>query len=71
VRVDSLYTAAAAKHGGVFLVRVAGTNTEGGAFESFYVTLHRFRDEKVAGIEFFEPEHLDEALARFEALGRT
>jgi hypothetical protein len=46
-----------------------GTNTEGGAFESIYVALVRYRDEKVAGHEFFEPEHLDQALARFAALG--
>jgi ketosteroid isomerase-like protein len=47
-----------------------GTNTEGGAFESIYVALVRYRDEKLARYEFFEPEHLDRALARFEARGR-
>jgi GNAT superfamily N-acetyltransferase len=66
--VAALYTAATATHGRVLLVRAWGTNTEGGAFESIYVALVRYRDAQVAGCEFFEPEHLDEALARFEAL---
>ncbi len=68
LRVDPLYTAATAAHGRVALARASGTNTEGGAFESFYAVLVRYRDDQVAGYEFFEPEHLDQALARLEAL---
>jgi ketosteroid isomerase-like protein len=55
-------------NGCVVLVRASGTNTEGGAFESIYATLVRYRDDRVAGYEFFEPEHLDAALARLAAL---
>jgi hypothetical protein len=68
LRADALYTAATATHGRVLLVRAWGTNTEEGAFESVYVALVRYRDAQVAGCEFFEPEHLEEALARFAAL---
>ena len=68
LRVDVLHFAAAERHACAFLARASGTNTVGGAFESFYVALARFRDDKVARFEFFEPEQLDEALARFEAL---
>ena len=68
LRIDVLHGVATAAHGRVLLVRASGTNTEGGAFESIYLALVRYRDEKVAAYEFFEPEHLDAALARFEAL---
>jgi ketosteroid isomerase-like protein len=68
MRMDAVYSAAAERHGRLALVRVSGTNREGGAFESFYFVLTRYRDEKVAGFEFYEPEDLERALARFEEL---
>jgi ketosteroid isomerase-like protein len=64
-----VYAVATAEHGRVVVVRANGTNTAGGAWESIYVALVAYRDEKVAGYEFFEPEDLDTALAHFEALG--
>ena len=64
LHVRPLYTAAIAPHGRVVMIRVAGTNTEGGAFESYCAALVLYRDERIASFEFFEPEELDAALAR-------
>jgi ketosteroid isomerase-like protein len=66
--IHPLYVAATAPHGRVMVMRAAGTNTEGGEFEILYAALIAHRGEKIAMIEFFEPEDLDAALARFEEL---
>jgi class 3 adenylate cyclase len=67
-RLDMLFAAAEERHGRLDLVRVSGTNTEGGAFESFHFVLAHFRGEWVAGFEAYEPEEIERALARLEAL---
>jgi hypothetical protein len=67
--VRPLYTAAIAPHGRVVMIRAAGTNTEGGAFEAHCATLVLYRDERIAAFEFLEPEELDVALARLAACG--
>jgi ketosteroid isomerase-like protein len=68
LRLDMLYGVAAAPHGRVGVGRTWGTNAEGGEFESVYVSLLHHPQDRLAGIELFEPEDLDVALARFEAL---
>jgi class 3 adenylate cyclase len=68
VRLDTLYSVAIEPHGRVAIGRTWGTNTEGGEFESVYVSLIHYRDERVAGIELFELEDREAALARLEAL---
>jgi hypothetical protein len=71
LHVRPLYTAALAPHGRVVMLRVAGTNTEGGAFESYCAAVVLYRDELIGSFEFFEPEELDMALARLaENAGR-
>jgi hypothetical protein len=64
LHVHPLYTAAVAPHGRALMVRAAGTDAEGGAFESFCAAVVLYRNERIASLEFFEPEHLDEALSR-------
>ena len=68
VRPEILYIAAAAGHGRVFVVRAVGTNTEGGEFEYICSAVEVSRQGKVAVLEYYEPEDLDAALARFEEL---
>jgi class 3 adenylate cyclase/tetratricopeptide (TPR) repeat protein len=68
VRTDFVYFAAQADHGSVCLMRRVGHNTEGGAVKSQYLVLTLDRDDKLARMEFYEPEQLFEALARFEGL---
>jgi hypothetical protein len=52
----------------VFVNRTAGRNLEGGEFESVFVVLQAYRDERVSRLELFEPEDVRTALARFEVL---
>jgi len=47
-----------------------GTNREGGAFEIMTAAMVCYRDGRVAGLEVWEPEDLDAAVARFEGLDR-
>jgi hypothetical protein len=68
VIVETLYTVAADQHANLSTVRMFGTLTDGGAFESFMVRLASFRGEHIVGQELFEPEDLDAARARFEVL---
>ena len=69
MRLDSLYQLAVAPHGIVTVNRWAGTNAEGGDFEAVFVFIGVLRGERPAGVELFELEDLDAALARFEELG--
>jgi hypothetical protein len=68
VRLEPLYSVAGAAHGRVDVMRWVGTNAEGGEFESVFVRLILFRGDRLAGLEQFELEDLDQALARFEEL---
>ena len=68
VIIETLYTVAAEKHGNLITVRMFGTLADGGAFESFMLRLASFRGDQIVGMELFEPEDLDAARARFEAL---
>jgi len=68
-RADSLYTAAVADYGSVFVSRNWGHNTEGGEVESIFTILVYYPDGKLLRMEMFDVEHLDAALARFEELG--
>jgi class 3 adenylate cyclase/ketosteroid isomerase-like protein len=56
------------RHGIVVTLRREGTLPDGGAFESEYVWLVLARGGRITRGEFFEPDALGEALARFEAL---
>ena len=67
-RIDVLYTVAVAPHGRVAVNRMAGTNLEGGAFESLMITVLWMRGDRIAGTELFEVDQLDAALARLEEL---
>lgn len=67
-QIDALYTVAIAPHGRVVVNRMAGRNLEGGDFESFMVTLVSIRADCLAGVEIFEIDQLDAALARLEEL---
>ncbi len=68
VRIEPLYEAAVAPHGLVVASRWFGTNTEGGDIETVYVAVSHVERERIAGIELFEIEELEAALARFEEL---
>ncbi len=68
VRLEQLYEAAAAQHAHLWVRRWVGTNAEGGEFESVFAGLWLYRGERFAGVELFELEDLDAALARFEEL---
>ena len=56
------------RHGAVTVMRRFGTLPDGGAFESEYLELFVGAQDRVTHLELFELEHLDAALARFEAL---
>jgi hypothetical protein len=45
-----------------------GTNAEGGELDAVYVCVRLQRDGRPAGLEIFEIDALDAALARFEEL---
>ena len=66
--VDTLYYVALAPHGSLALARSSGSLVDGGAVESIFLRLSHYRDGRLASVELFEPEALDAARARFEAL---
>jgi ketosteroid isomerase-like protein len=66
---DILYHIASDQRGLLNVGRMFGTLADGGEFETVVVRLAVFRDGRVVGLEVFEPEALDVARARFEALG--
>jgi hypothetical protein len=68
VTVELLYVVAAEKHGLLAMTRTFGTLADGGEYELVYVVLGLFQGDRYVGMELFEPEHLDVALARFEEL---
>ncbi len=65
---DNLYYVAIEPHGTLAIARTFGTLAEGGEFESVFVRLALYRDDRFARIEQFEVEDLDRARARFEEL---
>jgi hypothetical protein len=66
LRTETLYIVSVAAHGAVYVARWSGTNTEGGEFDAVYVCVGLQRDGRPAGLEIFEIDALDAALARFE-----
>ena len=68
LRLDVLYYVTVAAHGRVYVARWSGTNLEGGEFDAVYVCLGLARGEQLVGLEIFELDDFDVALARFEAL---
>jgi class 3 adenylate cyclase/tetratricopeptide (TPR) repeat protein len=66
--LELLYVIAAERHGLLAMARGSGTLADGGEFEINFVLMARFQGDRVVGLELFEPEHLDAARARFEAL---
>jgi ketosteroid isomerase-like protein len=67
---DTLYYIATEKNGSLAIGRDFGTLRDGGEFESVYVRIELYRDDRIVALEEFEPEHLDRARARFEELSR-
>ncbi len=67
-RSEDLYRVATERHGGLSVGHTVGTLASGGAFESIYVRIQWFRNGRHVGTELFEPEDLEIARARFEAL---
>jgi hypothetical protein len=65
---ETLYNLASAPHADVAMAHMFGTLVDGGEFESPYVRLAVFKGNRLVGTELFEPEDIDLALARFEAL---
>jgi ketosteroid isomerase-like protein len=68
VRIEERYCVASARHARVSVVRRFGSNTEGGQSEAYFIRLPRFQGERLIGVDAFELEDMDEALARFEEL---
>ena len=67
--LEGLYTVSAREHGILEVAHMFGTlDASGGDFDSVYVRLFVFRDDRFVGFELFEVEDLDAARARFEAL---
>jgi len=66
--VEFLYVVAAEKHGLLAMTHTFGTLTDGGDFELVYILLAPFQGDRLVGVEFFEPEDLEVARARFEEL---
>jgi ketosteroid isomerase-like protein len=67
---DILYHVASDARGSLSLGRMFGTLADGGPFEDVLARLAVFREGRVVSLEVFEPEDLELARARFEALGR-
>ncbi|HXK25279.1 MAG TPA: nuclear transport factor 2 family protein [Myxococcota bacterium] len=65
---DTLHHVAVAAHGSLTVGRMFGTLADGGAFEMLFVRLTLYRDGRMVRAELFEPDDLDRARARFEAL---
>jgi ketosteroid isomerase-like protein len=68
---EPLYDVDVEEHGILSVGHLFGTLLGGGAFESGWVSLCRYRDGRIAGLELFEPEDLDRAQARFDELRTT
>jgi ketosteroid isomerase-like protein len=68
VSTETLYYVADEPHASLNVGRMFGTLEDGGAFESIFVRLARFRAGRFAEVELFELEDLDRARARFESL---
>jgi len=68
LRTEMLYFVSTAEHGSVYVARWSGTNVEGGEFDAVYAVVGLLRDGRPQGMEIFELEDLDRALARFEDL---
>jgi ketosteroid isomerase-like protein len=67
--METLYTVAVAEHGMLEMARVFGTlAASGGAFETVYARLGLWQGDRLVGIEVFEPQDLELARARLEAL---
>ncbi len=67
--LECLYTVAAANHATLDVAHMFGTvAATGGEFESVYVRLLVYRDDRAVGLELFDIEDLAAARARFEAL---
>jgi hypothetical protein len=66
--VEFLYVVAAEKHGLLAMTHTFGTLCDGGEFELVYILLAPFQGDRLVGVEFFEPEDLEVARARFEEL---
>jgi len=65
--IEPLYYVATGAHGHVAVGHTLGTH-DGGEFESVFVQVVFYRDDRRAGAELFELDDLDAALARYEAL---
>jgi ketosteroid isomerase-like protein len=65
---ENLYYIATDEHGSLAIARDFGTLADGGDFESVFIRLVRYRDDRIVAMEQFEPEDLDAARARFKAL---
>jgi hypothetical protein len=68
VIIEQLYLIAEERHGSLSMTHRFGTVVDGGAFESVFVQLARYRGDRLVGLELFEPEDLDTARARFADL---
>jgi len=66
--IETLYVVAAEPHGSVGMGRTYGTLPGGGPFEMLFARLMVVRGDDIAAIELFEPEDMERARARFEAL---
>jgi hypothetical protein len=66
---DMLYHVAGDERGTLSMGRMFGRLADGGAFENVLVRLAVYRAGRVVGLEVFEPEDLEVARARFEAIG--
>jgi len=67
-RLELLHLIELAPHGTLIMVRMSGTNVEGGDWESLYLNVNIFDGDQPISSELFEPEDLDAARARFEEL---
>ena len=65
---EPLYTIASSEQGSLTLVHTFGTLAGGGEFETVFLSLWLYRAGQLVGLERFEPDDLELALARFEEL---
>ena len=67
--LENLYAITSDTRGWLGVARVRGSlSAGGGQFENLLVRLVRFRDGRLTSMEFFEPEDLDLARARYAEL---
>jgi hypothetical protein len=64
--IESLYSVATGEHGVLSVGHTFGTWAEGGEFESVFVQLWFYQDERLVGAELFELEDLDVARGHFD-----